>query len=79
MPVLVALVAGLHASARPDPACRGLHRPQGHRPAAEALSDRGKIRSRRVTGVTVQQRQIARAVKTARKMALLPHSSGQAR
>jgi ribosomal protein S18 len=32
-----------------------------------------------VTGVTVQQRQIARAVKTARKMALLPHSSGQAR
>ncbi|GAA4905178.1 small subunit ribosomal protein S18 [Nonomuraea thailandensis] len=40
------------------------------------ISDRGKIRSRRVTGVTVQQqRQIARAVKTAREMALLPYAS----
>jgi small subunit ribosomal protein S18 len=37
------------------------------------LSDRGKIRSRRVTGLTVQQqRQIATAIKNAREMALLP-------
>ena len=40
------------------------------------ISDRGKIRARRVTGVTVQeQRQIANAVKNAREMALLPYSS----
>ncbi|MEU9701126.1 30S ribosomal protein S18 [Streptomyces sp. NPDC047981] len=40
------------------------------------VSDRGKIRSRRVTGVSAQQqRQIARAVKNAREMALLPYSS----
>ena len=40
------------------------------------ISDRGKIRARRVTGVSVQeQRQIARAVKNAREMALLPYSS----
>ncbi|USR79400.1 30S ribosomal protein S18 [Arcanobacterium pinnipediorum] len=40
------------------------------------ISDRGKIRSRRVTGVSVQeQRQIARAVKNAREMALLPYTS----
>jgi small subunit ribosomal protein S18 len=37
------------------------------------ISDRGKIRSRRVTGLTVQQqRQVATAVKNAREMALLP-------
>ncbi|MGW6504058.1 30S ribosomal protein S18 [Nonomuraea angiospora] len=40
------------------------------------VSDRGKIRSRRVTGVTVrQQRQIAKAIKNAREMALLPYTS----
>jgi small subunit ribosomal protein S18 len=40
------------------------------------VSDRGKIRARRVTGVTVQeQRAIARAVKNAREMALLPYST----
>jgi small subunit ribosomal protein S18 len=40
------------------------------------ISDRGKIRSRRVTGVTVQQqRKLARAIKNAREMALLPYSS----
>jgi small subunit ribosomal protein S18 len=40
------------------------------------ISDRGKIRARRVTGVTVQQqREIAKAVKNAREMALLPYSS----
>ncbi|MEW5810746.1 MAG: 30S ribosomal protein S18 [Actinomycetota bacterium] len=38
------------------------------------LSDRGKIRSRSVTGVTVQQqRQVAAAIKNAREMALLPY------
>lgn len=40
------------------------------------ISDRGKIRARRVTGVTVQeQRKIAKAVKNARELALLPYSS----
>ncbi len=37
------------------------------------ISDRGKIRSRRVTGLTPQQqRQVAVAIKNAREMALLP-------
>ncbi|GLZ34442.1 30S ribosomal protein S18 [Lentzea sp. NBRC 105346] len=40
------------------------------------ISDRGKIRSRRVTGLTPQQqRQIATAIKNAREMALLPYPS----
>ena len=40
------------------------------------ISDRGKIRARRVTGVSTQeQRLIATAVKNAREMALLPYSS----
>jgi small subunit ribosomal protein S18 len=40
------------------------------------LSDRGKIRSRRVTRVTAQQqRMLTRAIKNAREMALLPYSS----
>lgn len=40
------------------------------------ISDRGKIRARRVTGVSAQeQRLIAKAVKNAREMALLPYSS----
>ncbi|MET7795773.1 30S ribosomal protein S18 [Streptomyces decoyicus] len=40
------------------------------------LSDRGKIRSRRVTRVTAQQhRQLSRAIKNAREMALLPYAS----
>lgn len=39
------------------------------------VSDRGKIRSRRVTGLTPrQQRAVTRAVKNAREMALLPHA-----
>lgn len=39
------------------------------------ISDRGKIRSRRVTRVTArQQRLLARAIKNAREMALLPYS-----
>ena len=40
------------------------------------ISDRGKIRARRVTGVSVQeQRLIAKAIKNAREMALLPYTS----
>jgi small subunit ribosomal protein S18 len=40
------------------------------------ISDRQKIRARRVTGVSSQQqRQIARAIKNAREMALLPYKS----
>lgn len=39
------------------------------------VSERGKIRSRRITGVSVQeQRLIAKAVKNAREMALLPYA-----
>ncbi|MFF6805864.1 30S ribosomal protein S18 [Streptomyces sp. NPDC012616] len=42
------------------------------------LSDRGRIRSRRVTRVSArQQRQLARAVKNAREMALLPYTSAR--
>ena len=38
------------------------------------ISERGKIRSRYVTGLTVQQqRQVATAIKNAREMALLPY------
>jgi len=40
------------------------------------VSDRGKIRARRVTGVSSQQqREIAKAIKNAREMALLPYTS----
>ena len=40
------------------------------------VSDRGKIRARRVSGNCVQhQRDVATAVKNAREMALLPYSS----
>ena len=40
------------------------------------VSERGKIRARRVTGNCVQhQRDVALAVKSAREMALLPYSS----
>ena len=38
------------------------------------MSDRGKIRSRRVTGLNEKrQRQVATAIKNAREMALLPY------
>jgi small subunit ribosomal protein S18 len=38
------------------------------------ISDRGKIRARRVTGLTPQQqRQVAIAIRNAREMALLPY------
>jgi small subunit ribosomal protein S18 len=40
------------------------------------MSDRGKIRSRRVTGLTPKrQREVAMAIKNAREMALLPYTS----
>jgi len=39
------------------------------------MSDRGKIRSRRVTGLAPKrQREIAMAIKNAREMALLPYT-----
>jgi small subunit ribosomal protein S18 len=39
------------------------------------ISERGKIRSRHVTGLTVQQqRRVATAIKNAREMALLPYA-----
>jgi small subunit ribosomal protein S18 len=40
------------------------------------MSDRGKIRSRRVSGLSTQmQRDIANAIKTARELALLPYAT----
>jgi small subunit ribosomal protein S18 len=40
------------------------------------ISERGKIRARRVTGLTVQdQRRVANAIKNAREVALLPYAS----
>ena len=40
------------------------------------ISERGKIRARRVTGLTPQQhRQVTTAIKNAREMALLPYPS----
>jgi ribosomal protein S18 len=40
------------------------------------VSDRGKIRARRVTGTCSQhQRDVASAVKNAREMALLPYAA----
>ena len=42
------------------------------------VSDRGKIRGRRVTGLCPQcQREVATAVKNAREMALLPYIGGR--
>ncbi len=39
------------------------------------MSDRGKIRSRRVTGLSPRrQREVATAIKNAREMALLPYT-----
>ena len=38
------------------------------------ISDRGKIRSRQITGLTMQQqRQVTQAIKNSREMALLPY------
>jgi small subunit ribosomal protein S18 len=44
------------------------------------ISERGKIRPRRVTGLTgQQQRRAAMAIKNAREMALLPYPSSAVR
>ena len=43
------------------------------------VSDRGKIKTRRVTGACRRhQRQVAEAIKTAREMALLPYTASVA-
>ncbi len=43
------------------------------------ISDRGRIRARHVTGLTVrQQREVATAIKNAREMALLPYGPTRA-
>ena len=40
------------------------------------ISERGKIRARRVTGLSVQeQRKVAIAIKNARELALLPYTT----
>jgi small subunit ribosomal protein S18 len=40
------------------------------------ISDRGRIRSRHITGISPrQQRQVSLAIKNAREMALLPYQS----
>ena len=42
------------------------------------ISDRGKIRARRVTGLTPrQQREMAVAIRNAREMALLPYPNAR--
>ena len=51
-------------------------RPQPPVKPFKFISDRGKIRSRRITGVTVQeQRELSKAIKNAREMALLPYAT----
>jgi len=55
---------------------RAIDRLQGHTLLRTYISERGKIRARRVTGNCVQhQRDIALAVKNAREVALLPFTS----
>ena len=50
--------------------------PNDRRKVLMFISDRGKIRARRVTGNCVQhQRDVATAVKNAREVALLPYTS----
>ena len=45
-------------------------------PLRKFISERGKIRARRVTGLSVQeQRHVAIAIKNARELALLPYAS----
>ena len=59
-----------------------MHRPVRPKPQTipaslrKYISDRGKIRARRVSGnCTQHQRDVATAVKNAREMALLPYTS----
>ena len=49
-------------------------RPYDVEPLLLFVNDRGRIRPRSVTGLSVkQQRQVARAIKQARELALLPY------
>jgi small subunit ribosomal protein S18 len=58
--------------------CRGGAEPIDYKNIAvlrKYMSDRGKIRARRVTGAcSIHQRRVAMAVKNAREMALLPYT-----
>ncbi|KRD18769.1 MULTISPECIES: 30S ribosomal protein S18 [unclassified Streptomyces] len=69
------------AQARPDPLDQAGVTYVDHKDTdllRKFLSDRGKIRSRRVTRVSArQQRQLARAVENAREMALLPYAAAR--
>ncbi|MYR06447.1 30S ribosomal protein S18 [Gordonia sp. SID5947] len=62
--------SGIHADAR---------NPVDYKDVAllrQFLSDKGRIRGRRVTGLSPQeQRQVATAIRNAREMALLPYDS----
>lgn len=50
---------------------------KGYSQLRRYVSEKGKIRSRRVTGACRKhQRQLAVAIKRAREMALLPYSTG---
>ena len=58
--------------------CRGGAEPIDYKNIAvlrKYMSDRGKIRARRVTGACgIHQRRVAMAIKNAREMALLPYT-----
>ncbi|MBA2617724.1 MAG: 30S ribosomal protein S18 [Rubrobacter sp.] len=57
---------------------RRLRRLQDYNVLRRFVSDRGKIRARRVTGLCPQhQREAARSIKRAREMALLPYVVGR--
>ena len=50
---------------------------KNHSQLRRYISEKGKIRSRRITGACRRhQRQVALAVKRAREMALLPYATG---
>ena len=69
--------AGTSARRKPCPYCREKIEQVDYKDVATLrrfISDRGKIRSRRITGACRRhQSQIARAVKRARELALLPY------
>ncbi|MEV4571275.1 hypothetical protein AB0K12_46650 [Nonomuraea sp. NPDC049419] len=76
MPALIALVAGMDATARTATIQR-LRAAASPAPCARTCSPQlVRLPPGRVTGVTVQQqRLIAKAVKNAREAALLPYAS----
>ena len=60
---------------RPQPPVKPFKKKPNPLKAAK-VTEIGKIRSRRITGVTVQeQREISKAIKNAREMALLPYAT----